>query len=133
MFHCLAWAAPQLQYSPTACGTCQIEVILTQVREEMGHPVINNVLCSLCSFLCFSGCEGQVEHSVFEECANCNQCIQENGFCSDCKVGQQDLVWKFSSSYFAPLSLESAVQSGWSGCCTGNGDKLSNSQVYCLA
>ena len=21
MFHCLAWAAPQLQYSPTACGT----------------------------------------------------------------------------------------------------------------
>ena len=36
------------------------------------------------------GCEGQVEHSVWEECANCNQCIQENGFCSECKVGQQD-------------------------------------------
>ena len=28
--------------------------------------------------------------------------------------------------------LES-VQSGWSGCGTGNGEKLSNSQVSCLA
>ena len=25
------------------------------------------------------------------------------------------------------------VQGGWSGCHTGNGEKLSNSQVYCLA
>ena len=39
MFHCLAWAAPQLQYSPTACGTSQIKVNPTQVRKEMGHPV----------------------------------------------------------------------------------------------
>ena len=43
----------------------------------------------------FSGCEGQVEHSVWEDCGgNCNQCIQQNGFCSDCKVGQQDSIWK---------------------------------------
>ena len=39
MFHCFAWAAPQLQYSPTACGTSQIQINPTQVREEMGHPV----------------------------------------------------------------------------------------------
>ena len=39
MFHCLAWAALQLQYSPTACGTSQIQFNPTQVREEMGHPV----------------------------------------------------------------------------------------------
>lgn len=32
------------------------------------------------------GCEGQVEHSVWEQCGgNCDQCIQQNGFCSDCK------------------------------------------------
>ena len=29
--------------------------------------------------------------------------------------------------------LSEIVQSGWSGCCTGNGEKLSNSQVCCLA
>ena len=29
-----------MQYSPTAFGTSQIQVNLTQVREEMGHPVI---------------------------------------------------------------------------------------------
>ena len=40
----LAWAAPQLQYSPTACGTSQIEVNPTQVREEMGHPVDKVIL-----------------------------------------------------------------------------------------
>ena len=41
MFHCLAWAAQQLQYSPTVCGsgTSQIQVNPTQVSEEMGHPV----------------------------------------------------------------------------------------------
>ena len=39
MFHCLAWAAPQLQYSPTACGTSQIKVNPTDIRQEMGHPV----------------------------------------------------------------------------------------------
>ena len=53
------------------------------------------------SLFVFLGCEGQVEHSVWEECqgtgGNCNQCIQENGFCSDCKVGQQDYPGKFSS------------------------------------
>ena len=47
MFHCLAWAAPQLQYSPAACGTSQIQVNPTQVREEMGHPVFVYLLLLL--------------------------------------------------------------------------------------
>ena len=47
MFHFLAWAAPQLQYSPTACGTSQIEVNPSQVREEMGHPVLSKSFFSI--------------------------------------------------------------------------------------
>ena len=51
MFRCLAWAAPQLQYSPTACGTSQIEVNPTQVREEMVHPVEHWLLSDLCPLI----------------------------------------------------------------------------------